>query len=111
MHMPASTPRKPQTPGVPPPPQVSGAVQLPQSRDPPQPSPAGPQLIPWLMQLLGMHAPPPHTLGLPPPPHVWGAVQVPQLSIPPQPSPTGPQFAPACAQVRRVHVGGGGMSG
>jgi hypothetical protein len=30
--------------GVPPPPQVSGAVQLPQSITPPQPSPIGPHV-------------------------------------------------------------------
>jgi hypothetical protein len=34
----------PQTPGLPPPPQISGGVQLPQPMTPPQPSPAAPQL-------------------------------------------------------------------
>src|SRR5438874_1751036 len=36
----------PHTLGVPPPPQVSGAVHMPQSSTPPQPSPTGPQLAP-----------------------------------------------------------------
>ena len=38
--------RQPQLPGVPPPPQLSGAVQVPQGMVPPQPSEAVPQVCP-----------------------------------------------------------------
>src|SRR2546423_463534 len=88
----------PHTPGVPPPPHVCGAVQVPQSNVPPQPSPCWPQLIAIVAQsavVFGTQpAVPPHTLGAPPPPHVCGAVQVPHSSSPPHPSATGPQFTP-----------------
>ena len=43
---------------LPPPPQVSGAVQVPQLRVPPQPSPAGPQLKPSAAHVVGTHAAP-----------------------------------------------------
>ena len=41
-------------PGSPPPPQVWGAVQVPQSRVPPQPSAAGPQVKPSWAQVRGV---------------------------------------------------------
>jgi hypothetical protein len=82
---------------------------VPQFNSPPQPSAAGPQLIPSCAQVCGTHAPPggtavPQTLGVPAPPHVWGAVHVPQLRTPPQPLPTGPQFLPCPAQVSGVQL-------
>ena len=40
--------------GMPPPPQLAGAVQLPQSRMPPQPSATGPQFAPMPTQVLGV---------------------------------------------------------
>ena len=88
---------QPQTFGVPPPPQVSGAVQVPQLTVPPQPSDTEPQLSPAGHIVLGVQ---PHTLAVPPPPHVCGAVQVPQVSMSPQ-SPSGiiPQVAPCAVQV------------
>src|SRR5206468_2232718 len=51
----------PHTLGVPPPPQVSGAKQVPQSIELPQPSPAGPQLKPKSAQVFGTQVlvPPP----------------------------------------------------
>lgn len=66
---------QPQTPGLPPPPQDSGAVQVPQSavRERPQLSAAvtGPQLAPWRAQKAAFVSPvQPHTLAVPPPPHV-----------------------------------------
>jgi len=97
----------PQTPGMPPPPQVSGAVQVPQLRVPPQPLPLEPQLMPSSWHVCGVQLPPsmkPHCPGVPPPPHVWGGVQGPQLMAPPQPSPAGPQPMFCCAQVWGTHV-------
>ena len=44
----------PQTFGVPPPPQVCGAVQEPQLKVPPQPSGMLPQLSPWAAQVVGV---------------------------------------------------------
>jgi hypothetical protein len=60
----------PHTLAVPPPPQVFGAVQLPQSSDLPQPSLICPQFLPSPTQVLGTHAPVPQTLGLPLAPQV-----------------------------------------
>jgi hypothetical protein len=60
MHMAAC----PQTLGVPPPPQVSGAAQAPQLRRLPQPSPAGPHSTPRSAHVFGMQMGPPQTLGL-----------------------------------------------
>jgi hypothetical protein len=63
----------PQTPSVPPPPQVSQPEQEPQFWLPPQPSPAGPQLIPCAAQETGVQVPEsmaPHWPSTPPPPHV-----------------------------------------
>src|SRR5262249_10477855 len=48
---------QPQTFGVPPPPQVCGAVQVPQLMSPPQPSGAVPQFCPAGQVVFGMHAP------------------------------------------------------
>jgi hypothetical protein len=97
--------------GVPPPPQMYGALHVPQSSRPPQPSPTAPQFAPTSVQLRGVHAAPlsptyglPQTLGTPPPPQMYGALHAPQSSKPPQPSPTGPQFAPTSAHVRGVHA-------
>ena len=47
----------PHLPGVPPPPQVCGAVQLPHCRTPPHPSPAGPHSRPSFWQVVGTHLP------------------------------------------------------
>src|SRR5580700_2988253 len=77
---------------------ASGAVQLPHSRSPPQPSAAGPQLSPSPAQVFGVHMVP-QAPGTPPPPQVRGAVQVPQSSMLPQLSPAGPQVMPWLAQV------------
>lgn len=44
----------PQTLGVPPPPQDSGAAQEPQFRVPPQPSGMLPQFAPWAAQFVGV---------------------------------------------------------
>jgi hypothetical protein len=104
----------PHTLSVPPPPHVSGAVQVPQLYVPPHPLLWRPQLktpLPqatvWEMGTQRSTPPsitppsdrtlsPPQTLGCPPPPHVAGAVQVPpsglQVTAPPQPSATTPQF-------------------
>jgi hypothetical protein len=102
----------PHTLSVPPPPHVSGAVQVPQLYVPPHPSPCRPQLVPAHAAVMEMGTqtlrppsmiPPsgrtfsaPHTFDWPPPPHVSGAWQVPpsalQWTAPPQPSETTPQF-------------------
>ena len=93
----------PQTLGVPPPPQVWPAGQLPHWRRPPQPSPAGPQLTPSAAQVVGVHALP-QTKGVPPPPQVWPAGQLPHWMTPPQPSPEGPHCTPSAAQVVGVQL-------
>jgi hypothetical protein len=75
---------------------------VPQFNVPPQPSPAGPQVMAWLAQVRGLQTPLsmlPHWPSTPPPPQVWPAGQDPQLSVPPQPSPAGPQPMPSLAQV------------
>jgi hypothetical protein len=85
----------PHTPGLPPPPHFKGDAHVPQEAiNPPQPSPAGPQLKPMSAQVFGLHvgALVPHVEGVPPPPHVAGDVHEPQSSDPPQPSPAGPQL-------------------
>jgi len=78
----------------PPPPQVCGAVQLPQLMVPPQPSPAWPQLYPRLLHVWAVHIVVPQTFGWLLAPQVSGAVQVPQLRRLPQPSPAEPQSKP-----------------
>jgi hypothetical protein len=84
---------QPQTLGVPPPPHVCGAVQVPQFTVPPQPFGTVPQLSPAGHVVRGVQ---PQTPGVPPPPQVCGAVQMPQE--PPQPS--GPQFLPVHSGVQ-----------
>jgi hypothetical protein len=79
---------------TPPPPQVCGAVHVPQFRVPPQPSAIDPQFAPWAAQVVGVQ---PQTFAVPPPPHVCGAEQLPQLSVCPQPSEIVPQFFPCAA--------------
>jgi hypothetical protein len=74
-------------------------VQVPQSIDPPQPSPTTPQYFPFAwVHWVGVQTPEsraaPQTPGVPPPPQVWPPVQVPQSIDPPQPSPTTPQSFP-----------------
>jgi hypothetical protein len=82
----------PQTLGVPPPPQVAGAVQVPQLSMPPQPSAMEPQFWPLGQVVSGVQ---PQTLGVPPPPQVWGEVHAgPQKSMPPQPFGSVPQLEP-----------------
>jgi hypothetical protein len=69
---------------------------------PPQPSPAGPQSMPWLTHVSGMHVPlsmAPQTPSVPPPPHDSPDGHVPQASVPPQPSPAGPHRIPSAVQV------------
>ena len=80
----------PQTPGVPPPPQLSGALHEPQLRTPPQPSAHEPQFFPSAAQVVGVQEEPAH---LPPVPQVCPAGHVPQLAmVPPQPSGAGPHW-------------------
>ena len=77
-----------------PPPQVSGAVHVPQSTTPPHPSGTVPQSSPAGHAVAGVQ---PQTLGLlgVPPPQVCGAVQVPHEIVPPQPSGMVPQLSGA----------------
>ena len=89
----------PQTFAIPAPPQVCGAVQMPQSSVLLQPSPRLPQFFPCAAQVLGVQAAEPHTFAVPPPPHVCGDVQVPQVSVLPQPSLMLSQFLPCATQV------------
>ncbi len=89
---------------TPPPPQVWGAVQVPQSTTLPQPGPPHPSLVipqsnPWAAQVFGVHSGTPQRLGRPPPPHCWHVGQPPQSRGPPQPSVTVPQSKPCSAQV------------
>src|SRR5438067_9612800 len=96
----------PQTFAVPPPPQVCGAVHVPQESVPPQPFDTDPQLAPAAAQVVGVH-PPPQTFAVPPPPQVCGVMHVPQESVPPQPFEIEPQFFPWAAQVvgvQRTHA-------
>src|SRR5690242_10712397 len=79
----------PHTPAVPPPPQVSGLVQPPQSSEWPQPSPMVPQYLPvacW--QVMAVQGPAGvQTLAV----QSWPVGQAPQESVLPQPSPMVPQ--------------------
>jgi hypothetical protein len=81
------------------PPQVLGAVHVPQLTVPPPPFGAELQFWPLAQACAvdsGVH---PHELAVPPPPHGLGAVQVlPQLIMPPQPLETDPHL-PAQAAV------------
>jgi hypothetical protein len=78
----------PHTLGVPPPPQNSGDVHVPQlAVRPPQPSETGPQFAPQSAHDFFTHGEvlDPQTFGTPPPPHEPVA-HVPQLTRLPQPS-------------------------
>jgi hypothetical protein len=88
----------PHTFAVPPPWQDWGAVQVPQSSVPPQPSEIEPQFLPCAAHVVGVQ---PQTFAAPAPPHVCGEVQAGQLSKPPQPSDFCPQ-SPVW-QVRGTH--------
>lgn len=96
-------PEVPHWPATPPPPQVSGATQVPHCKRLPQPSPAGPQPIFSAAQLEATHGEP-HTPGVPPPPQVSFVGHVPHSSSPPQPSPAGPQLNPRAMQVVGVQA-------
>lgn len=87
----------PQTLGVPPPPQVSGTLQVPQLSWCPHPSSTVPQVAPRSAQVLAAH---PQMFGLPPPPQVCGLWQDPQSSNVPHPSEVLPQVAASSSQVR-----------
>src|SRR5207253_11364881 len=66
----------PQTFAVPPPPQICGAVQVPQVSVPPQPSRIVPQFFPWAAQVVGVQVQP--GMGVPthaPPAHASAEVQ------------------------------------
>jgi hypothetical protein len=83
--------------GVPPPPQVLGAVQPPQSTLPPQPSLCGPQKpVHASANVFGTQTTASHTLAL----HTLPASQLPHESEPPHPSGMLPQSAPKLPQVR-----------
>jgi hypothetical protein len=86
--------------GVPPPPQVSPATQVPQSTSP-QPVSTFPQVACTWAQVLGVQ---PHCAGVPAPPHVVGEAQSPQERTPPHPSETLPHEAPTWEQVFGVHT-------
>ena len=92
---PPPPPTRPQTPGVPQPPQVSPAVgQPPQSSEPPQPLPMTPQYLPpvcWQTSGVQVPAVGAQTPARPPAPQVWPLGQLPQFRVPPQPSPMVPQ--------------------
>src|SRR5437868_1022136 len=77
-------PTAPQTPAVPPPPQVWAAEQAPQLTVLPQPSPMTPQYCPfacWQATGVQFATTAPHTLAVPPPPQVWPAGQTPQSMV------------------------------
>ena len=77
----------------------------PQLSEPPQPSPAGPQVMLCAAHVLGVHVPLPHWPAAPPPPQANGEVQRPQLIEPPQPSPAGPHEMLSCVHVFGTQVG------
>ncbi len=88
----------PQTPAIPPPPQVLAPVQAPQSSEPPQPSPIAPQYCapPPALQVAGTQPATTQT----PPLQVCPPGQAPQSTELPQPSPMVPQYlAPPELQV------------
>lgn len=94
---------QPHWPLTPPPPQVLGEVQVPQSSIVPQPSESDPHEIPSPAQVLGTQAAWPHLLG-PPPPQTSGDAHSPQCTVPLQPSDAVPHSSPSCAQVLVTHV-------
>jgi hypothetical protein len=84
----------PHTLGMPPPPQVAGAAQSPQSSIPPHPSPTLPQKRDGpALQVSGTQ--PLSATHRPDELHLWFAPpQAPQSWARPQPSPTLPQYCP-----------------
>ena len=80
----------PQTPAMPPPPQLSAPLQALQVSEPPQPSPIAPQYCapPAALQVAGTHPAVTQT----PPVQVWPLAQAPQSSELPHPSPMVPQY-------------------
>lgn len=89
---------QPQTLLTPPPPQLLGAGQLPQSKTELQPSEIVPQFAPTAAHVTGVHLVVPHWYG-PPPPQNSSPEHVPQESDPSQESLTSPQAAFMLAQV------------
>ena len=118
-------PGLPQTPGVPPPPQVEGALQAPQSSASPQPSERVPQEIPCCAHVVGTqacavqtplarqkplqhsapaeHGSPPGSQQAPPT-QARVAGQVPHCTMPPQPLTARPHSTSSAAQVNSSHV-------
>src|SRR5439155_14339278 len=78
---------QPQTAGVPPPPQVSGALQPPQEMFTKRPQLSSPEYMPQFLPSRAHSAmpvsgtQPEQTLAMPSPPQVAGAVQLPQLMV------------------------------
>jgi hypothetical protein len=97
----------PHTFGIPPPPQISGAVQgPPQLTVPPQPSETTPQFMPAGQLVVFVQDGTPHWFGVPAPPQIAPPVHfdVPQSTTPPQPSAITPHwFAPQAAVVSGTH--------
>ena len=91
---------QPHTWATPPPPQVSGEVQEPQSTTP-HPVLKGPQEAPRFAQDFARH---PHWFVSPPPPHVFGVSHSPQGIASAQPSETQPQEAPSWVHDLGLHV-------
>jgi hypothetical protein len=79
----------PHTFATPPPAQLFGATQDPQSTIAPQPSGIEPQFLPCCAHVVGVH---PHEFATPPAPQAWGAVQPGQWRTVPQPSLMSPQW-------------------
>jgi len=86
----------------PPPPQVCGAAQVPQSMAVAQPSEIYPHCAPSWTQDLGKQAEVPQRFG-PPPPQTWPLIHSPQSIFPPQPSGAEPHSASSCAHVLGTH--------
>jgi hypothetical protein len=98
-------PSPPHRLGTPPPPQVSGDMQTPQSIVPPQPSDCGPQVAPWAAQFSGVQiSDMPQTPGSQRPHVSPSSVHVPQSRTSPQPSPVGPHAMPSSSQVSGVQL-------
>jgi hypothetical protein len=91
----------PHWPGTPPPPHVCGAVQAPQSSWPPQPSPAGPQVMFCCWHDCGVQ------LGAPQGPHTPVALPSTWLHCPPQQSELSVQLPHAATQLVAPHTYGG----
>src|SRR5688500_1490777 len=83
---------------MPPPPQVSGVSQMPQSRILPQPSETLPQSAPSSAHVRVIHGKFPHLLN-PPPPQKSASSHAPHSKTPPHESGTWPQSAPSSVQV------------